>query len=96
MSALDLLGIGFPLSGTLVVALLWWLFKGALPVSPEDGIDGAAGDDGGSDRIPPAARPALVANRRPPTAAGRTATGPTRPGRRGGGRRHGRGAGGRG
>jgi hypothetical protein len=53
VSALDLLGIGFPLSGTLVVGLLWWLFRGALPVSPEDGIDGAGGNDGGSDRVPP-------------------------------------------
>jgi hypothetical protein len=68
VSALDLLGIGFPLCGTGVVALLWWLFKGALPASAEDGIDGAAGDGGGSDRAPP--RPpqpwSRMGGRRPP------------------------------
>jgi hypothetical protein len=68
VSALDLLGIGFPLCGTLVVALLWWLFKGALPASAEDGIDGAAGDGGGSDRVPPPTpRPwSRTGGRRPP------------------------------
>jgi hypothetical protein len=53
VSALDLLGIGFPLSGTVVVGVLWWLFKDALPVTPEDGIGGGQGDNGGSDRTPP-------------------------------------------
>jgi len=68
MSAADVLGIGFPLSGTLVVALLWWLFRGALPVSPEDGCDGAGGGDGGSDRVPPRPhRPWMrTGGRRPP------------------------------
>jgi hypothetical protein len=52
VSALDLLGIGFPLTGTFVVGVLWWLFKGALPVSPDEG-GGGSGDEGGSDRTPP-------------------------------------------
>jgi hypothetical protein len=50
---MDLLGIGFPLTGTFVVGVLWWLFRGALPVSPEDGTGGGSGDGGGSDRVPP-------------------------------------------
>jgi hypothetical protein len=56
VSALDLLGFGFPLTGTIVLAVLVWLFRGALPVSPDDGIGG--GEGGGSDRTPPGpARP---------------------------------------
>ena len=62
MSALDLLGFGFPLTGTIVLGVLVWLFRGALPVSPDDGIGGGGG--GGSDRTPPGPRAAVVAARR--------------------------------
>ena len=48
MAAVDLLGLAFPLSGVVVLALLAWLLRDTLRASPDDPRQG-----GGSDRIGP-------------------------------------------
>lgn len=53
MSAIDLLGFWFPLTGVLMLGLLWLLLRDTLRTPPGgDGVDG-----GGSDRVPGPRRP---------------------------------------
>jgi hypothetical protein len=49
---MDVVGLGFHLSGVFVVLLLAWRFRGVLGTVPRDPGDG--GDGGGSDRAPQA------------------------------------------
>ena len=50
MTAVDMLGFWFPLTGVLVLGLLWLLLRDTLRMPP--GSDEGGGEDGGSDRAP--------------------------------------------
>jgi hypothetical protein len=67
MSAVDVLGFWFPLSGVFVLGLLWLLLRDTLRTPPGGGEEGGTG--GGSDRVP---RPPWTWNRRIPRPGGRT------------------------
>jgi hypothetical protein len=49
MTTVDVLGFWFPLSGVVMLGVLWLLLRDTLRTPPAGGADGAGG---GSDRLP--------------------------------------------